>query len=472
MHKLYIGGGWLEAISGKSFEVMNPATNEVVGVVAQAGREDTLKAINVAEQAFQQWRDVLPKEKSKILRKFYEAMCRDKEEIAKLIVLEQGKSIHEARIEVDYAASFAEWFAEEAKRIYGDIVPHVKPGQRMLTYKEPVGVVAAITPWNFPAAMIARKVCPAIAAGCTVVIKPSEETPLTAFYLARLLEEAGLPAGVLNIVCGDAPAIGDALTESNIVRLLTFTGSTNVGKMLMAKSSNTVKKVALELGGNAPFIVFEDADIEKAVSGLFASKIRGGGQSCICVNRVFVHEKIIDSFTSMIVDEFKKIKVGSGLDESVTVGPLINKTASNKIHAMIKDAVEHGSKIIYQDSNQFLTESFCAPAVIVNIRDDIAISRGEIFGPVVSIFSFKDEDEVVKRANATEYGLAGYFYTEDRHRIHRVAHKLEYGMVGVNSTSISNYMTSFGGVKESGLGREGGRSGILEFLEDKCVVIE
>lgn len=471
MQKLYINGEWVESKSGKAFDVINPATNELIDRVASAGIEDTIDSIDAAEEAFRKWRNVLPKDRSKILRKFYDSMIQNREDLARLIVVEQGKSIHDARIEVDYAASFVEWFSEEAKRIYGDIVPSTKVGQTLLNYKEPIGVVAAITPWNFPAAMITRKIAPAIAAGCTVIVKPSEETPLTAFYLAKLLEESGLPKGVFNIICGNAAEIGNTLTESKKVRMLTFTGSTIIGKMLYAKSANTVKKVTLELGGNAPFIAFDDADIALAVQGLISSKLRAGGQSCICVNRVFVHENIASEFANAIVDEFKKIKVGNGLDESVTLGPLINKAANIKISKMINDAVNKGSSILFKSDAEGLNENFCLPTVIMNINDTSLLYESEIFAPVVSIFTFQDEEDVIARANNTQYGLASYIYTEDRKRIDRVVNALEYGMIGVNNVTISTEMTSFGGIKESGLGREGGKYGILEYLEDKFVAI-
>lgn len=471
MQQLYINGEWVDSNSKTTFDVFNPATGELVKSVAYAGLEDTDKAINAADEAFYKWRKVLPKERSKILRKFYDLMMNKREELARLIVVEQGKTIHDARSEVDYAASFIEWFAEEAKRIYGDLVPSNKNGQTLLNYKEPIGVVAAITPWNFPAAMITRKIAPAIAAGCTVVIKPSEETPLTAFYIAKLLEDSGLPRGVLNVICGDTSEIGNALTSSNKVRMLTFTGSTIVGKMLYSKSSNTVKKVTLELGGNAPFIVFDDANIELAVKGLMASKLRNGGQSCICVNRIFVHADIIGSFSDAIVHEFKKIKVGNGLDETVNLGALINNKANIKIQKIIDDALAKGAKILFKANIKGLNDSFCMPTVILNQKDDSLLFESEIFGPVVSIFEFRDETDVIRRANNTKYGLASYVYTEDRKRINRIIETLEYGMIGINEVAISNEMTSFGGIKESGIGREGGKYGILEYLEDKFVAI-
>ena len=471
MQKLYIDGKWVDALSGKFFDVLNPANNDVVDTVSYASAEDAALAVEVAQKAFATWKEVTQKEKARILRKFYELILERREELARIIVIEQGKAMTEARSEVDYAASFVEWFAEEAKRTYGDIVPSQKSNQLLFSFKEPVGVVAAITPWNFPAAMITRKIAPAIAAGCTVIVKPSEETPLTAFYLAKLFEEAGLPRGVLNVICGDAKEIGRVLTTHFHVKMLTFTGSTQVGKILMAQCSNTVKKVALELGGNAPFIVFDDANIALAVSGVVASKLRSGGQSCICVNRIFVHEKIFDSFAKAVVEEFKKIKVGNGLDQSINLGPLINKAATDKISRLIENATNNGSTILYQGQVENTTGCFCAPTIISHYSDDVSMFNEEIFGPVISLFKFSAEEDVIKRANSTKYGLASYFYTEDRKRIWRVARALEYGMVGINDVALSTEATSFGGVKESGLGREGGKSGILEYLEDKFVAV-
>jgi succinate-semialdehyde dehydrogenase / glutarate-semialdehyde dehydrogenase len=473
-HKLFINNCWVDSISGKTFTVHNPADMSVVAEVPYADDQDTMLAIQAAENAFPQWSAMLPKERSKILRKMHELMLTRKESLARMLVSEQGKAISEARAEIDYSASFLEWFAEEGKRVYGDIVPSVKPGQKLFTFKQPIGVVGAITPWNFPVAMIIRKLASALAAGCVMVLKPSEETPLSAIAISAIALEAGLPAGVLNIVFGDAIKIGQALTSSDSVRMLTFTGSTRVGKLLMQECAKTVKKVSLELGGNAPFIVFEDADIEKAVMGLIASKLRNGGQSCICANRIYLHQQIQKEFIQKLKLEFAKIKVGDGLDETVRLGPLINKQAVEKIEGLIKASLAKGSEIIYQasiDEQKKQSNCFVAPQILVNTSLDTEIEKTEIFGPVVSIFVFADEDEVIKRANATNYGLASYVFTKDMHRIWRVSEQLEYGMVAINDVALSTEMTSFGGIKESGIGREGGKLGIHEYLEDKFIAI-
>jgi succinate-semialdehyde dehydrogenase/glutarate-semialdehyde dehydrogenase len=469
--KLFINGIWVDSSSGKTYPVYNPATSELIGEVAEAGKEDTGLAIEAAESAFKHFRNSLPKERSDILYRMSELLISNREELSKIIVTEQGKSIHEARAEVDYTQSFFRWFAEEARRIYGDIVPSIKPGQKLFTFKEPIGVVAAITPWNFPAAMLARKIAPAIASGCTIVVKPSEETPFTATYMVRLLEQAGTPKGVVNLVSGKANEIGDTFAESNTVRMITFTGSTRVGKLLMEKASKTVKRVALELGGNAPFIVFADADLNKAADGLLASKLRNGGQSCICVNRVFVEEKVIGKFTEIIKEKFATINVGNGLDEKVNLGPLINRAATRKINMLVNQAQENGSELVFQAKVNTATECFYAPSIVRNYSDQVKFFTDEIFGPVVSLFSFTDEDEVIARANNTNYGLASYFYTENLSRIWRVSKNLEYGLVGANDVALSSEAASFGGVKESGIGREGGKDGINEYLEDKFLVL-
>ncbi len=471
INKCFIGGKWLNSENGKTIPVYNPSTDEILGYVPYCSSKETKLAIEAAQKAFSKWKKTTGKERSKILRKLYELVILNKEELAKMMVMEQGKSIHEARTEIDYTASFFEWFSEEAKRIYGDIVPSINQDQRLFTFKEPVGVVAAITPWNFPSAMIARKIAPALAAGCTIIVKPSEETPYSALLLAQLAQEAGLPEGVLNIIFGDANAIGDTLTSSNEVRMLTFTGSTDIGKMLMEKCSKTVKKVTLELGGNAPFIVFADANLEEAVAGLLSSKMRNAGQSCICVNRVFIHSKIFDEFCGLIKAEVSQIKVGNGLDEKVNLGPLINEKAVNKINVMVDDALKNGGKILYQAQIERPTSCFYAPTIIKNKSDDVLLAREEIFGPVISLYKFDIEEEVIRKANSTNYGLASYFYTQDIGKIWRIKEQLEYGMIAINDVSISSEVASFGGVKESGIGREGGKSGILEYLEDKFVVI-
>lgn len=472
--KCYIDGRWTEAVTGDKFAVYNPATAEVIAQVARAGAEDANLAIAAASKALPAWRQTLPKARSKIIRELAGLVTQHQEELAQIMVLENGKSIHEARSEVVYALSFIEWFAEEAKRIYGEVVPSVKTGQRLFTIRQPIGVAAAITPWNFPLAMIVRKALPALAAGCSIVIKPSEETPFTALAFAKLVELAEVPPGVFNMLCGDAPAIGDAITASSIVKMLSFTGSTKIGKLLMEKAAHTVKKVALELGGNAPFIVFEDADLVSAVAGLVASKMRNGGQSCICTNRVYVHESIAERFVGALKGEFAKIKVGDGADANNNLGPMINQAAVEKIKGLIDDAKSHGAEVVYAgdiSTSKYSKGCYVAPTIVFNHSLNTMIESQEIFGPIASIFTFKNEAEVVQRANNTNYGLAAYFYTQDKDRIWRVSEALEYGMVAVNDIMLSSEMTSFGGVKESGLGREGGRQGINEFLEEKFIAI-
>lgn len=472
--KIFINGEFKNSISGDLFSVFNPADMKEIGKVSKADEKDAVEAIKCAEEAYHKFRLTTGKERSKILKKLAELMTANKEELAKIMVIENGKSIHEAKSEVDYSISFVEWFSEEAKRIYGDVLPSLKLGQRLFNIKQPVGVVGAITPWNFPLAMIVRKLSPAIAAGCAMVLKPSEETPYSALKLAKLAQEAGLPKGVLNVICGDAKSIGQALTDSNIVRMITFTGSTPVGKLLMEQSAKTVKKVTLELGGNAPFIVFEDADLDKAVDGLIASKLRNGGQSCICANRIYVAKSVLTEFSSRLISKYEKIKVGNGLDEENRLGPLVNLASAKKIEALLKDAEDKGSEILYSAPIDMLKQSsecYVSPSVILNKNHETLIERSEIFGPIISMFAFDSEEEAVERANATNYGLASYFYSENKDRIWRVSEALEYGLVGANDVVLSSEMANFGGVKESGLGREGGRYGINEYLEDKYIVM-
>lgn len=444
-----------------------------IGTVPLCGKAEATQAVEAAFEAFKSWKKTTGKERAKILRKAFDLITQNQEKLARIMVMEQGKSILEARKEIEYSGAFLEWFAEEAKRIYGDIVPSIKTGQRLFTLKQPVGVVAAITPWNFPLAMIVRKVAPALAAGCTVVIKPSEETPYSALEFVKILEEAGLPKGVVNLVVGDAPAIGEVLTTHPDVAKFTFTGSTKIGKMLYGKCADTVKKVTLELGGNAPFIVYEDADLEKAVAGLTASKLRNGGQSCICANRVYVHEKIVDVFVSKLKTAFAQIKIGDGLNEQNDLGPMINKMAVTKINGLLDDAKQKGSEVLYTaDISKLGNGCFVSPTIIINKAQDTQLEQDEIFGPIASIYTFKNDEEVMKRANGTRYGLASYFYTTSQSRIWEVAEELEYGLVGANDVTLSSEVASFGGIKESGIGREGGKNGIDEFLEDKFLGID
>ena len=463
----YCDGQWRTGTS--HYEVYNPASGELLAKVAKCGSEETQAAIAAAERAFDSWRHTRPKERGAILRRWYELMMEHQDELATLMVLEQGKPLAEAKGEVAYAASFLEWFAEEAKRAYGETIPSPKAENRLWVIKQPVGVVAAITPWNFPIAMLTRKVGPAIAAGCTAVVKASEETPLCAHALAVLAERAGMPPGVLNLVSGDAPAIGDALMSSSVVRKLSFTGSTRVGKLLMSKAADTVKKLSLELGGNAPFIVFDDADLDAAVAGAMASKFRNTGQTCVCVNRFFIQDGIYDAFVQKLAAAASALNVAEGLTPNAQQGPLINQAALNKVELHVSDALAKGGRLVCGGQPHALGGTFYQPTVIADANEDMQLAGEETFGPVAACFRFHDEAEVVKRANDTPFGLAAYFYTRDLNRVFRVSEALESGMVGVNEGMISNEVAPFGGVKESGLGREGARIGLDEFLETKYV---
>ncbi|MDF3047456.1 MAG: succinate-semialdehyde dehydrogenase [Candidatus Midichloriaceae bacterium] len=472
--KSYLDGKWISGSLGKEFSVINPADMSSVASISSMGEKEASLAVSAAAHSFTKWRLTLGKERGKILRNLYDLMLKNRDHMAKIMVLENGKTLAEAYSEVDYSCSFVEWFAEEAKRIYGDMLPSIKHGQKLFVISQPIGVVAAITPWNFPLAMLARKVAPCLAAGCTMVIKPASETPLSALYFIKLCEEAGVPAGVLNIVCGDPASIGDVFCAANEVKMLTFTGSTPIGKMLMSKASQTVKKVALELGGNAPFIVFEDADLEKAVAGLISSKLRNGGQSCICANRVYVARSMLDKFNDLLVSKFSELKVGNGMDANNHIGPMTQQASVRKINSLLKDSIDKNGEVLYSvDISEQLRASRCyaAPTVILNKAKDLSIENAEIFGPIVSLFPFDTEEEVITRANNTNYGLASYFYSENKDRIWRVSESLEYGMVGINDVAISSEIACFGGVKESGLGREGGNHGITEYLEHKYLVM-
>ncbi|MGO4999326.1 NAD-dependent succinate-semialdehyde dehydrogenase [Oceanisphaera sp. W20_SRM_FM3] len=451
------------------YEVFNPASGELLAKVAKCGAKETQTAIDAAEQALVSWRQTTAKERSKILRRWYELMLEHKEALAELMVLEQGKPLTEAKGEVAYAASFLAWFGEEAKRAYGETIPSPDASHRIWVIKQPVGVVAAITPWNFPLAMITRKVGPALAAGCTVVVKAASATPLCANALAVLAEQAGLPAGVLNLVSGDTQAISDTLMNSPVIRKLSFTGSTKVGKLLMAKAADTVKKLSLELGGNAPFIVFDDADLDAAVAGAMAAKFRNTGQTCVCVNRFLVQEGIYDRFVQKLAAAASALKVGDGLQEGVQQGPLINEEGLKKVQQHIADALNKGAKLICGGQPHELGGTFFQPTVLAEASDDMLLAHEETFGPVAACFRFKDEAEVITRANNTPFGLAAYFYTQNLNRVYRVSEALESGMVGVNAGIISNEVAPFGGVKESGLGREGARAGLEEYLETKSV---
>eukprot|EP00898_Chlorokybus_atmophyticus_P002295 jgi/Chlat1/3066/Chrsp21S03319 len=467
----YVDGKWVPASSGETHEVHNPADGSVVGHVPRMNAEDTNKAIEAAHRALPGWRELTAAQRGGLLRKWYDAVMDAKDDIGLIITKEGGKPLSEAKGEVEYGAAFIEWYAEEAKRIYGDILePHVK-NRKVFVLKQPIGVVGAITPWNFPIAMITRKVAPALAAGCTIVVKPSEQTPFTALACAELADRVGIPPGVLNVVVGEAKAIGDTLISSELVRKITFTGSTAIGKQLMAGAASTVKKVSLELGGNAPLIVFDDADLDAAVTGAIASKYRNAGQTCVSINRMFVQEGVYDEFTRMLSERVSKLKVGEGTQQDVLVGPLINERAVNKVEGFVKDAVEKGAEVVTGGERHELGGQFYSPTVIKNMTTQMRMFKEEVFGPVSPVFKFQTEEEAVHLANDTEFGLAAYFYTRNIARAWRVAESLEYGMVGLNETAISTANAPFGGIKESGLGREGSRYGLDEYLELKYLAL-
>ncbi len=463
----YINGEWLSALGGETQSIFNPATGQLIGTVPMMGRQEARQAIAAANQALPAWRALPAKERSARLRAWFELMLEHQEELARLMTIEQGKPLAEARNEILYAASFVEWFAEEGKRVYGDVIPSPQADKRLLVIKQPVGVTAAITPWNFPSAMITRKAAPALAAGCTMVLKPAPQTPFSALALAALAQRAGIPAGVFNVVTGSAQEIGGEFTGNPIVRKLTFTGSTHIGRLLMAQCAHDVKKMSLELGGNAPFIVFEDADLDKAAEGALIAKYRNNGQTCVCTNRIYVHDSVHDAFAGKLKKAVEGLRVGNGLEDGVTVGPLINDAAVQKVRSHIVDAVGKGASILAGGKPHALGGTFFEPTILANVPHDALVAREETFGPLAPLFRFRDEAEVVGRANDTEYGLAAYFYTENLGRIFRVAEALEYGMVGINCGAISNEVAPFGGVKASGLGREGSKYGIEEYLEVK-----
>ncbi|MFL9866706.1 NAD-dependent succinate-semialdehyde dehydrogenase [Paraburkholderia fungorum] len=465
----YIGGEWYESAS--TYPVLNPATGEVIAQVARGGAAETTQAVSAAARAFPAWRALTAKERGVRVKRWGELMLENRDVLAELLTLEQGKPLAEARGEVGYAASFFEWFAEEAKRSYGDVIPSPNPNAKIIVTREPVGVVAAITPWNFPLAMITRKAGPALAAGCTMVLKPSEETPLSAFALGVLAEKAGIPAGVFNIVSGDAVAIGAVLTESEVVRKLSFTGSTRVGKLLAKQSADTLKKLSLELGGNAPFIVFDDADIDAAVQGAMASKFRNTGQTCVCVNRFYVQDGVYDAFTLALTKAVRTMRVGNALQGEVEQGPLINQAALKKVEAHVADALQKGAKVLTGGKPHALGGTFYEPTVLVDASKSMLIAAEETFGPVAACFRFKSEDEAVAAANDTPFGLSAYFYTRDLARAWRVAEALESGMVGINEGILSTEVAPFGGVKQSGLGREGSKYGLDEYTELKYMMM-
>ena len=467
--KCYINGEWVEANSKDTISVNNPATLKEIGTVPKCGKEETKNAIDAANTAWPQWKSTSARERSNILRKWFDLIISNKEELAQIMTIEQGKPINESRGEIVYGASFIEWFAEEAKRVYGDTIPDPLTDRRIVVLKQPVGVVASITPWNFPNAMITRKCAPALAVGCPVVIKPASQTPYSALALAALAEEAGFPKGTLNVITGKASEIGDELAANPIVRKLSFTGSTEIGKVLMAKCAGTVKKVSMELGGHAPFIVFDDANIDDAVAGAMQSKFRNTGQTCVCANRVYVQENVYDEFCEKFVEAVSKMKVGDGLDEEVTSGPLIDENSLSKVEEHVQDAVQMGAKVAIGGSKHSLGMNYYQPTILTDVTPQAKITFEETFGPVAPVYKFKDENEVIELANNSPYGLASYFYSRDIGRVWRVAEALEYGMVGVNTGLTSKAEAPFGGIKESGLGREGSKYGIDDFIEIKYV---
>ncbi len=473
-HQAYIDGKWCDAPDGSATEIFNPANDQSLGFVPNLGADETRRAIEAAQAAQPAWRALTAKERAARLRKWYELMLANQEDLALIMTAEQGKPLTEARGEVLYAASFIEWFAEEAKRVYGDTIPGHQPDKRLIVTKEPIGVTAAITPWNFPAAMITRKAGPALAAGCAMVLKPAPQTPFSALALAVLAERAGIPAGLFSVLPADAERsreVGAELCANPIVRKLSFTGSTGVGIKLMEQCAPTLKKLSLELGGNAPFIVFEDADLDAAVEGALVAKYRNAGQTCVCANRLYVHEAVYDAFAEKLAAAVAKLRVGPGDEAGVVIGPLIDGNAVAKVQAHLADALEKGAKVLQGGKAHELGGHFFEPTVITDVTPDMRVAREETFGPLAPLFRFNDEAEVVRQANDTEFGLAGYFYTRDLGRTFRVAEALEYGMVGINTGLISNEVAPFGGMKASGLGREGSKYGLDEYLEIKYLCL-
>ncbi len=465
----YLDGEWVG--SAQTIPVRNPATGAVLGTVPRLGAEETRRAIDAAERAWPAWRAKTAKERSVILRKWFDLMMANQEDLAQILTAEQGKPLTEARGEIAYGASFIEWFAEEAKRAYGDIIPQHQPDKRVLVIKQPIGVCALITPWNFPNAMITRKAGPALAAGCTVVIKPASQTPFSALAMAELGERAGIPTGVLNVLTGDSKAIGGELCASLKVRKLSFTGSTETGRVLMKQSADTIKKLSLELGGNAPFIVFDDADLEAAVEGALASKYRNAGQTCVCANRLYVQDGVYDAFAAKLTEKVKGFKVGAGTEPGVVIGPLIDEQGVKKVEQHVADALGKGAKAVLGGKRHSLGGLFFQPTVLTGVTPNMLVSHEETFGPVAPLIRFKTEEEAIRLANDTEFGLSGYFYSRDIGRIFRVAEQMETGIVGANVGIISTEIAPFGGVKQSGLGREGSKYGLEEYMEIKYILV-
>ncbi|PDS59994.1 succinate-semialdehyde dehydrogenase I [Rhizobium anhuiense] len=466
-----VAGEWITADPSNAIEVNNPATGEIIGYVPKLGAAETRAAIEAARTAQKGWAARTAKERCAVLRKWFDLMIENKEDLGRILTLEQGKPLAEATGEIVYGASFIEWFAEEGRRIYGDLIPGHQPDKRIMVMKQPIGVVAAITPWNFPNAMITRKAGPAFAAGCAMVLKPASQTPFSAIAIAILAERAGLPKGLLSVITGSAAAIGGEMTSNPVVRKLTFTGSTEIGTELYKQSAPTIKKLGLELGGNAPFIVFDDADLDAAVEGALIAKYRNNGQTCVCANRIYVQEGVYDAFAEKLVAAVGKLKTGNGFDEGVILGPLIDKAALAKVEEHIADALGKGARVLQGGKPHALGGTFFEATILGEVTKDMAVAREETFGPLAPLFRFKDEEDVIEQANDTEFGLASYFYAKDLARVFRVAEALEYGMVGVNTGLISTAEAPFGGVKLSGLGREGSKFGIEEFTEIKYVCL-
>lgn len=469
--RAWLASGWEEGTDGRSFPVTNPASGDILARVASLGAAEVEQAIASSALAQQGWQKRTSHERAKLLRAWYDLIVANADDLALIMTSEQGKPLAEARGEIMYAASFVEWFAEEAKRVYGDVIPHPQGDKRILVIRQPIGVCAAITPWNFPAAMITRKVAPALAAGCSIIVRPADLTPLTALALAVLAERAGIPAGVLQVVCGPSREIGAVLTASPVVRKLSFTGSTEVGRVLMSQSSGTIKRLSLELGGNAPFIVFDDADLDAAIEGAMASKYRNSGQTCVCTNRFYVHEAVYDQFAQKLAAAVGQLKVGRGTEPGVTQGPLINEAAVLKVEAHIEDALAKGATVVTGGKRHALGHGFFEPTVLTGVTPAMKVAKEETFGPLAPLFKFGSDDEVIRLANDTEFGLAAYFYSRDIGRVWKVAEALEYGMVGVNTGLISNEVAPFGGVKQSGLGREGSHYGIDDYVVIKYLCL-
>ncbi|VVO39010.1 NADP-dependent succinate-semialdehyde dehydrogenase [Pseudomonas fluorescens] len=467
----YIDGVWADADNGQTLKVNNPATGDIIGSVPKMGAAETRRAIEAADKALPAWRALTAKDRANKLRKWFDLMMANQEDLARLMTLEQGKPLSESRGEIAYAASFLEWFGEEAKRVYGDMIPGHQVDKRLMVLKQPIGVTAAITPWNFPSAMITRKAGPALAAGCTMVLKPASQTPYSALALAELAERAGIPKGVFSVVTGSAGEVGAELTGNPIVRKLTFTGSTEIGRQLMVEFAKDIKKVSLELGGNAPFIVFDDADLDAAVEGALISKYRNNGQTCVCANRLYIQDGIYDAFVEKLTAAVAKLNIGNGLENGITTGPLIDAKAMAKVQEHIDDAVSKGARVVAGGKPHALGGTFFEPTVLVDVPRNAAVAKEETFGPLAPLFRFKDEADVIAMANDTEFGLASYFYARDLSRVFRVGEALEYGIVGVNTGIISNEVAPFGGIKASGLGREGSKYGIEDYLEIKYLCI-